>query len=40
MIMPEPVQAAMTAAFDDEAHAVAQRERYEARRSALRAAFA
>jgi succinyldiaminopimelate transaminase len=40
MIMPAPVQAAMTAALDDEAHAVEQRERYRARRSALRAAFA
>jgi succinyldiaminopimelate transaminase len=40
MIMPEPVQAAMTAALDDDAHAVLQRERYAARRSVLRAAFA
>jgi aspartate/methionine/tyrosine aminotransferase len=40
MIMPAPVQAAMTAALSDDAHAVAQRERYEARRSSLRAAFA
>jgi len=40
MIVPDPVQAAMTAALDDDAHAVAQRERYAARRSVLRAAFA
>ena len=39
MIMPGPVQAAMTAALDDDAHAVRQRERYAARRSALRAAL-
>ena len=40
MIMPGPVQAAMTAALDDDAHAIEQRERYAARRSVLRAAFA
>jgi succinyldiaminopimelate transaminase len=40
MIVPAPVQAAMIAALDDEAHVVVQRERYGARRSALRAAFA
>ncbi len=40
MIMPGPVQAAMTAALDDDSHAVAQRERYRHRRSVLRAAFA
>ena len=40
MIMPGPVQAAMTAALDDDAHAVRQRERYAARRSSLRAALA
>ncbi|MBV9208896.1 MAG: succinyldiaminopimelate transaminase [Actinobacteria bacterium] len=40
MIMPGPVQAAMTAALDDDAHAAEQRRRYGARRSALRAAFA
>jgi len=40
MIVPAPVQAAMTAALSDDAHAVAQRERYAARRSLLRAAFA
>jgi succinyldiaminopimelate transaminase len=39
MIVPGPVQAAMTAALDDDAHAVAQRERYAARRAVLRAAF-
>jgi aspartate/methionine/tyrosine aminotransferase len=39
MIMPGPVQAAMTAALDDESHAVAQRERYRRRRSVLREAF-
>jgi len=40
MIMPDPVQAAMTAALDDDAHALEQRERYASRRSLLRAAFA
>jgi succinyldiaminopimelate transaminase len=40
MIMPDPVQAAMTAALDDDAHAAEQRQRYAGRRSALRAAFA
>ncbi len=40
MIMPGPVQAAMAAALDDEAHALAQRQRYAGRRAALRAAFA
>jgi succinyldiaminopimelate transaminase len=39
MIVPGPVQAAMTAALSDDAHAVEQRERYAARRSVLRAAF-
>jgi succinyldiaminopimelate transaminase len=39
MIVPAPVQAAMTAALSDETHAVEQRERYAARRSALREAF-
>jgi len=39
MIVPAPVQAAMTAALSDESHAAAQRERYGARRSALREAF-
>jgi len=40
MIMPEPVQAAMTAALSDEGHASEQRERYRHRRSVLRDAFA
>jgi succinyldiaminopimelate transaminase len=35
MMVPGPVQAAMTAALDDDAHAVVQRERYAARRSVL-----
>jgi aspartate/methionine/tyrosine aminotransferase len=35
MIVPGPVQAAMTAALNDDAHADAQRSRYEARRSVL-----
>ncbi|PZG42632.1 succinyldiaminopimelate transaminase [Spongiactinospora gelatinilytica] len=39
MIMPAPVQAAMTAALDDDAHVVEQRERYAARRAALRPAL-
>jgi succinyldiaminopimelate transaminase len=39
MIMPEPVQAAMTAALDDDGHAREQRERYRHRRSVLRDAF-
>ena len=39
MIMPGPVQAAMTAALDDDTHAREQRERYYGRRSVLRAAF-
>ncbi len=39
LIMPGPVQAAMTAALDDDAHAVVQRRRYEARRSVLHAAL-
>ena len=40
MIMPGPVQAAMAAALDDDAHACEQYGRYAARRSLLRAAFA
>ncbi len=40
MIMPGPVQAAMTAALDDDVHALEQRERYAGRRTVLRAAFA
>jgi succinyldiaminopimelate transaminase len=39
MMVPGPVQAAMTAALEDEDHALAQRERYAARRSVLRAAL-
>ena len=39
MIVPGPVQAAMTAALGDDAHAAVQRDRYAARRSVLRAAF-
>ena len=39
MIMPGPVQGAMTAALDDESHATEQRERYGRRRSVLRDAF-
>ncbi len=39
MIMPAPVQAAMTAALDDDSHAVEQRGRYAARRETLAAAL-
>jgi succinyldiaminopimelate transaminase len=39
MIVPGPVQAAMTAALSDDGHAVEQRERYAGRRRVLRAAF-
>jgi succinyldiaminopimelate transaminase len=39
MIVPGPVQAAMTAALGDDEHARVQRGRYEARRSVLREAF-
>jgi succinyldiaminopimelate transaminase len=39
MMVPGPVQAAMTTALEDDAHAAAQRERYAARRSVLRAAL-
>jgi succinyldiaminopimelate transaminase len=39
MIVPGPVQAAMTAALDDDSHALEQRERYARRRSVLREAF-
>jgi succinyldiaminopimelate transaminase len=39
MMVPMPVQAAMTAALGDRAHAVEQKERYARRRAALRAAF-
>ena len=36
MIVPKPVQAAMTAALNDDGHADAQKERYRARREVLR----
>jgi len=39
MIVPAPVQAAMVAALGDETHVAAQRERYAARRDALRTAL-
>ena len=39
MMVPTPVQAAMVAALDDDAHEKLQRERYEARRAALVAAL-
>ncbi|ADD45133.1 succinyldiaminopimelate transaminase [Stackebrandtia nassauensis] len=39
MIVPAPVQAAMTAALTDETHATEQRERYRRRRESLREAF-
>ncbi|GAA5077233.1 succinyldiaminopimelate transaminase [Thermocatellispora tengchongensis] len=39
MMVPAPVQAAMTAALDDDAHAEEQRERYAARRALLRPAL-
>jgi len=39
LIMPGPVQAAMTAALSDDAHADAQRARYASRRSVLAVAF-
>jgi succinyldiaminopimelate transaminase len=39
MIVPAPVQAAMIAALADEQHVTVQRARYEARRSALKAAL-
>ncbi|MEE6175797.1 succinyldiaminopimelate transaminase [Mycobacterium sp. 050134] len=35
MMVPAPIQAAMVAALDDDAHELAQRERYERRRAAL-----
>lgn len=40
MMLPAPVQDAMVAALGDDAHVAEQRERYAARRSALRAALA
>jgi succinyldiaminopimelate transaminase len=39
MIVPAPVQAAMVAALGDESHVDGQRERYRARRAALRPAL-
>lgn len=39
LIVPAPVQAAMIAALADDEHVVRQRERYAARRTALRAAL-
>jgi succinyldiaminopimelate transaminase len=39
MMVPGPVQAAMTAALEDDEHAREQRERYAGRRAVLRAAF-
>jgi aspartate/methionine/tyrosine aminotransferase len=38
LLVPGPVQAAMAAALDDDAHVDAQRERYRARREKLAAA--
>ncbi len=40
MIVPTPVQAAMTVALGDDAHVAEQRERYRARRTVLRDALA
>jgi aspartate/methionine/tyrosine aminotransferase len=39
MIVPAPVQAAMTVALADDRHVVEQRERYARRRAALRTAL-
>jgi succinyldiaminopimelate transaminase len=39
MIVPHPVQAAMTAALSDDGHVAAQKARYAARRSVLRTAL-
>ncbi|WP_298942011.1 succinyldiaminopimelate transaminase [uncultured Microbacterium sp.] len=39
LMVPGPVQAAMTAALDDDAHVQAQKERYRARREMLRPAL-
>jgi succinyldiaminopimelate transaminase len=39
MMVPAPVQAAMTAALDDDEHAARQRDRYAARRALLREAL-
>lgn len=40
MMLPAPVQAAMVAALDDDAHVAAQKERYRRRRGTLRPALA
>jgi aspartate/methionine/tyrosine aminotransferase len=40
MIVPGPVQAAMTAALSDDMHAIEQKARYAARRSVLAAGLA
>jgi succinyldiaminopimelate transaminase len=40
LMMPGPVQAAMAAALEDDAHAAEQRSRYAARRAVLRPALA
>jgi aspartate/methionine/tyrosine aminotransferase len=39
VIVPKPVQAAMTAALADDAHAAEQKERYRSRRAVLRSAL-
>jgi succinyldiaminopimelate transaminase len=39
LMLPAPVQAAMTAALGDDAHVVAQKERYRARRALLKPAL-
>jgi succinyldiaminopimelate transaminase len=39
LMLPAPVQAAMVAALDDDAHVAAQRERYRARRAVLKPAL-
>jgi aspartate/methionine/tyrosine aminotransferase len=39
MVVPGPVQAAMVAAWSDDAHVLEQRRRYRARRELLRAAL-
>jgi len=39
MMVPTPVQAAMVAALDDDAHELEQRQRYQLRRAALRPAL-
>jgi succinyldiaminopimelate transaminase len=39
MMVPAPIQAAMTAALDDDTHATQQRDRYAARRTLLKSAL-